>query len=78
MPTIVHMNRDYRKHGTIDYSSLLHYDHLAPDDLMSDREIEEILTQMHHTLALPKEQFDSRYPYAGESHLTYYGTPHTP
>lgn len=71
------MNRNYIKHGTIDYDALLHYDHITSDDLMSDSEIEQILTQMHHTLSLPKEQFDTHYPYSGESHLIYYGTPHT-
>jgi len=68
---ITHVNKEYVKHGEIAPQGIL-IQECVNDELMTDDEIENILTIMQNDLVLSLENFNTKYPYDGGDYFSYF------
>ncbi|MEI6425887.1 MAG: DUF2779 domain-containing protein [Candidatus Absconditabacteria bacterium] len=73
---IVHLNKEFKKHGEIDPSEIL-VQELVNNDLMTNDAIEGILKTIESDLSLGLDDFNKKYPYDGGDYFTYFGE-HSP
>jgi len=70
----MHLNKEFVRDGDVDYAELITSDNVS-EELMAYAQIELMIDSIKKLSDMTKEQLDTTYPYSGEDHLTYFGTP---
>ena len=69
---IIHLNKEFKKHGDINPSEIL-LQEVVNNDMMTNDAIEWILTTMESDLSLSQKDFDKKYPYDWWDYFGYFG-----
>lgn len=70
--SLVYMNRDFVKNGTVDPEQLFVQENCR-DSILSATVISSLIYTLSHTMILDEDAFDTMYPYSGENPLLYFG-----
>jgi len=70
--SLVYMNRDFVKNGTVDPEQLFVQENCR-DSILPATVISSLIYTLSHTMILDEDAFDTMYPYSGENPLLYFG-----